>query len=104
MRLYYLCFCTAEMLGCCNRQRLTKWISRTLAQANIAKACAKQKRNYDRSSNKPRVQKGDRVMLGEIKGKSWKLARRVVLVTPANAEVVLIDKPAIFVSLKRVRP
>ena len=87
-----------------------------LAQGNIAKAQAKQKRNYDRGSKELKLQKGDRVMVqmpGEVKGKSWKFARphhgpfRVVSVTPTNAEVVLVDKPdedTIFVSLKRVRP
>ena len=87
-----------------------------LAQGNIAKAQAKQKRNYDRSSKELKLQKGDRVMVrmpGEVKGKSRKFARpyhgpfRVVSVTPTNAEVVLVDKPdedTIFVSLKRVRP
>ena len=49
-----------------------------LAQGNIAKAQAKQKRNYDRGSKELKLQKGDRVMVrmpGEIKGKSWKFAR-----------------------------
>ena len=73
----------------------------TLAQDNVAKAQAKQNRNYDRSAKEPTLQKGDRVMVrmpGEIKGKSWKFARpyhgpyRVVPVTPTNAEVVLVDR------------
>ena len=88
----------------------------TLAQDNVAKAQVKQKRNYDRSSKEPKLQKGDRVMVrmpGDIQGKSWKFARpyhgpfRVVSVTSTNAEVVLVDRPTddpIFVSLKRVRP
>ena len=34
-----------------------------LAQGNIAKAQAKQKRNYDRGSKELKLQKGDRVMV-----------------------------------------
>ena len=47
-------------------------------------------------------------MPGEVKGKSWKLARpfhgpyRVLSLTPTNAEVRLVDRPtseSIFVAL-----
>ena len=86
-----------------------------LAQANIKKAQAKQKQQYDRHSKQPHYKVGDRVMVympSEITGAAWKLAKpfygpyRILSVTLTNAEVKIIDKPeepSIFVALSRVR-
>lgn len=68
-----------------------------LAQANIQKAQASQKRNYDRKcTEEVNLKAGDRVMIympAESQGKNWKLSRpfhgpyRVLKVTPTNVEV-----------------
>ena len=75
----------------------------------------KQKAQYNKSAQEPKVRVGDRVMVhmpGELKGKDHKLARPyhgpycVLKVTSNNAEVVLVDQPkvsSIFVALNRVR-
>ena len=51
-------------------------------------------------------------MPGDVTGKSWKLARpyhgpfRILILTPTNAEVQLIEKPgnpSLFVALGRLR-
>ena len=90
----------------------TAW---STAQAKIGKAQQSQKEQYDRKAKVPKLSIGDRVMVhmpGEVKGKTWKLARpfhgpyRVVSLTPSNAEVVLVDTPKdqpIFIALSRIR-
>ena len=82
-----------------------------LACKNIESAQSKQKIKYDKHSRTCPLKIGDRVMVhmpGEVKGKSWKLARpfhgpyRVLSLTPTNAEVRLVDCPtseSIFVAL-----
>ena len=71
----------------------------SIAREKIESSQQKQKAQYDKSAQEPKVRVGDRVMVhmpGELKGKDHKLARpyhgpyRVLKVTSNNAEVVLV--------------
>ncbi len=86
-----------------------------LAKSNIGHAQCRQKKSYDKDKQESNLKPGERVMVympSESQGPERKLARpfhgpyRVLGVTPANAEVVLVDRPedeCIFVALSRVR-
>ena len=85
------------------------------AAESIKQAQGRQKRTYDRKATESKFAVGERVLVHmphEVKGNAWKFARpshgpyRIVALTPTNAEVKLVDKPAkasIFVALSRLR-
>ena len=85
------------------------------AAESVKRAQSRQKRTYDRRATESRFKVGERVLVHmphEVRANAWKFAcpfhgpYRIVNLTPTNAEVKLVDKPAkasIFVALSRLR-